>query len=430
MHRIALFLTFIFSLLITVYGQQPDVGDTLNIETDCEQGDVFDLFQKKKPKAPQIPIRKVRAIVIPLIGSSPSTGLQMGVGSTLSWTIGKDPSTKLSAGSFQVLWTTEKQLISYIRTNTYLSRNRFFLQTDWRWYLFRLPTYGLGTGPQENIPVLPESEFPVTGPDTYSGGKFQMKYDWVKFHNVLFTGILPNTYLGLGYHFDYYYNIVDDNLVIDSSGTIISPHFSYCLLHGFDPQEYIASGLSLNVAYDTRDNLINAYKGIYANASVRFNTKVLGSHKNGATLWTEFRAYKGLSKYSPRKVLAFWIYGSYLLGGEIPYLNLMSNGFDQMNSSGRGYAQGRWRGQDLVYGEVEYRFPISRCTGILGGVVFANITTASNRDLSIPLFGYWKPGAGAGLRIMVGKYDRTNISIDFGIGEFAKGLYLQATEVF
>jgi hypothetical protein len=79
---------------------------------------------------------------------------------------------------------------------------------------------------------------------------------------------------------------------------------------------------------------------------------------------------------------------------------------------------------------MEYRFPISHCTGILGGVIFCNVTTASNRDLAIPLFGYWRPGAGAGLRIMVGKFDRTNILIDFGFGEFSKGLYLQATEVF
>ena len=83
-----------------------------------------------------------------------------------------------------------------------------------------------------------------------------------------------------------------------------------------------------------------------------------------------------------------------------------------------------------MYGEVEYRFPISRCTGIVGGVLFANVITASNRDMNVPLFGYFKPGAGFGLRIMVGKHDRTNILIDFGLGQFSQGLYLQAQEIF
>jgi hypothetical protein len=129
-------------------------------------------------------------------------------------------------------------------------------------------------------------------------------------------------------------------------------------------------------------------------------------------------------------VLAFRVFGSFKISGELPYLNLMSNGFDPINSSGRGYTQGRWRGEDFVYGEVEYRFPISPCSKIVGGVLFANVTTASNRDMNVPLFGYLKPGCGFGLRIMVGKNDRTNLLIDFGLGQLSHGFYLQAQEVF
>jgi hypothetical protein len=108
----------------------------------------------------------------------------------------------------------------------------------------------------------------------------------------------------------------------------------------------------------------------------------------------------------------------------------MSISYDQMNSSGRGYAQGRYRGEDFVYGEMEYRFPISQHSHILGGVLFTNVCTVSNRDMNIPLFGYFQPAAGAGIRIMVGKNDRTNIAIDFGIGNMSNGLYLQTQEVF
>jgi hypothetical protein len=108
----------------------------------------------------------------------------------------------------------------------------------------------------------------------------------------------------------------------------------------------------------------------------------------------------------------------------------MSISYDQMNSSGRGYAQGRYRGEDFVYGEMEYRFPISPHSHILGGVLFTNVSTVSNRDMNIPLFGYFQPAAGAGIRIMVGKNDRTNIAIDFGIGNMSNGLYFQTQEVF
>ena len=202
------------------------------------------------------------------------------------------------------------------------------------------------------------------------------------------------------------------------------------LLHKFNPSQYTTSGISLNFAYDSRDNIINAYKGVYINVNYLSNFTFLGSNRNGSRLWTEFRTYIGLCAQVPRHVLAFWVYGCYKVSGDLPYLNLMSNGFDQMNSSGRGYAQGRWRGEDFMYGEVEYRFPISTCSRIVGGVLFANVATASSRDAHVPLFGFFKPGAGFGFRIMVGKHDRTNILIDFGLGQFSQGFYLQAQEIF
>ena len=404
--------------------------DSLSTIAVCPQKDIFDVLTREKLHAPEIPARKVRAIILPLIGYSPATGLQLGAGSSVSYYAGRNPLTNLSAGSIQVLWTTQRQLIAYIRTSMFFNQNRWLLQTDWRWYLFRLPTNGLGTGPEDNIPVIPEEPNTPSGPAIYQGGQFPMKYNWIKFHNTVFREVKPNFYAGVGYHIDYYYDITDDNLNLDSTSKIITPHYAYCMLHGFKLSTYTTSGISLNFAYDTRDNIINAYKGIYINASYLYNFSFLGSDKDGSRLWAEFRTYVGLNKLVPRTLLAFRVFGSFKVSGELPYLNLMSIGFDPVNSSGRGYSQGRWRGEDFVYGEVEYRFPISPCSRIVGGVLYANVTTASNRDMHVPLFGYLKPGCGFGLRIMVGKNDRTNILIDFGLGQLSQGFYLQAQEVF
>lgn len=399
----------------------------------CEQQDIFDvLFPKKKPTA-QLPTkRKVSAIIIPIIGYSPATGFQFGAGSSLSWPMGHNPLTKLSAGSAQLTWTTERQLIFQIRSNMYFSRNKWFLQSDWRWYLFQNPTYGLGTGPQDNI--APLQDIPDISDTTTNieknGGKFPMKYKWIKFHNILFREVLSHFYLGLGYHLDHYYDIKDKLLNLTDENVTITPHYSYSMKHGFSPAEYTASGISMSFAYDSRDNIINAYSGIYINVNYLMNFKSLGSTQNGSRLWTEFRTYVGLSSRNPRHLLAFWLFGNYTITGSMPYLNLMSNGFDQMNSSGRGYTQGRWRGDDFAYGEMEYRFPISKCSGIVGGVLFANFISASNHDMNVPLFQYLQPGCGFGLRIMIGKTDRTNLLIDFGLGAQSMGMYLQAQEIF
>jgi hypothetical protein len=129
-------------------------------------------------------------------------------------------------------------------------------------------------------------------------------------------------------------------------------------------------------------------------------------------------------------MIAFWAMGSFVPVGKYPYLILPATGYDQRSRSGRGYTQGRFRGANMVYGETEYRFPISKCSGILGGVLFLNATTADNSALNLKLFESIKTGYGAGLRIMVDKRSRTNLAVDFGFGQKSFGFYLAASETF
>jgi len=242
--------------------------------------------------------------------------------------------------------------------------------------------------------------------------------------------VAKNLYVGLGYHFDLYYDIVDETLVLDSLKPSLTPHYTYSTMHGFNPGEYRTANISLNLVYDSRDNLINPYRGIYVKLNYRLNRLWLGSDESGSQAWAEFRTYLNLEKKMPRHLLAFWFYGAFQVSGEIPFFDLWATGFDQMNSSGRGYIQGRWRGENLVYGEVEYRFPITRCSQVLGGVLFVNASTASSKDQGVPLLGYIRPAGGFGLRIAVDKLNRTNILIDFTWGEQSNGIYFRAQEVF
>jgi hypothetical protein len=108
----------------------------------------------------------------------------------------------------------------------------------------------------------------------------------------------------------------------------------------------------------------------------------------------------------------------------------MATAEDQKARSGRGYIQGRYRGEDFIYGEIEYRFPIIPCSQIMGGVLYVNATTASNRLGDVKLFDYVRPAVGFGFRFMFNKYVRTNINIDFGFGYKSNGLYFSGTETF
>ncbi len=131
-----------------------------------------------------------------------------------------------------------------------------------------------------------------------------------------------------------------------------------------------------------------------------------------------------------RHILAFWYYGNFALTGNTPYLLLPALGYDQRRRSGRGYTFGRFRGEDLMYGETEYRFPISMNTGLLGGLLFANCTTTSDKAEHIYLFNYMRLGYGGGLRIMMDKQTRTRLEVEAGAGGKSVGLYLGAQETF
>jgi hypothetical protein len=421
--RILLIAAMIFC--VTGYGQNE--SRKKKEEKDCVPKEISEVLFKKQIDPDTT--RKFNFFVLPYVAYNPTKGFQLGAGGTLSWYSGKNRITKQSAASATAEFTSKEQKLFQFKSNVYSDCNRWFLQGDWRFYIYSIPTYGLGSGMGDAVPPL---EGYTMNPDSIPGWdqSFLVKYQWLKIHEIFSRRVAEDLYVGLGYHLDYHFQIEDLALDLDTADNAITPHYAYSVKHGFNPEEYISSGLSINFVYDTRDNMISPYKGYYVNVNYKLNNTWLGSSKSGSQLWAEFRTYIGLEKKMPRHLIAFWLYGGFQVSGTIPYFDLWATGFDQMNSSGRGYIQGRWRGENLVYGEVEYRFPISRCSQVLGGVLFLNASTASSKDKGVPLFGYIRPAGGFGLRIMVAKASRTNILIDFTLGEDLKGIYFSAQEAF
>jgi hypothetical protein len=176
--------------------------------------------------------------------------------------------------------------------------------------------------------------------------------------------------------------------------------------------------------------MINPYTGHFLMISWRGSMELLGNKSNAHFFSLEWRSFHPLSSRNPRHLMAFWVLGNFAPEGQFPYLILPATAYDQRSRSARGYTQGRFRGNNLLYGEAEYRFPISQCNGLWGGVLFVNATTANNPTQSLGLFESVKPGYGLGLRLMVDKKTRTNLAIDFGFGDKSSGFYLAASETF
>ena len=78
---------------------------------------------------------------------------------------------------------------------------------------------------------------------------------------------------------------------------------------------------------------------------------------------------------------------------------------------------------------MEYRYPITE-DKLLSGIAFVNAQTGSNQQ-NIRLFEKWDSGEGAGLRLLFNKYTRSNICMDYGVGNYgAKGLFIALNETF
>jgi outer membrane protein assembly factor BamA len=266
------------------------------------------------------------------------------------------------------------------------------------------------------------------GPD--DSVSFDMKFNYIRFHQLVNRQIKGHLYAGIGYHLDRYYAIDDEDLKLDTSPPLTTPHYFYSENYDYDTSDYTMSGLSLNFVYDSRDSQINPYEGYYVNINYRYYFSFLGSDQDASHLLTEFRTYVGLSKKMPRHLIAFWLFSEFNLTGDMPYLTLPALGGDQRARSGRGYVNGRYRGKNFVYGEVEWRFPISQCSKILGGVVFVNATTTDYPLKGVGLFEFVQPAVGFGVRVMVNKHFRTNINLDFAIGNNSQGFYFSGQETF
>lgn len=400
-------------------------------QEDCVDKDIKDVFRGKKREfvEPKIVIKKPTLILIPVIASSPATGFQLGAAGQGAWYNGLPEETRISQASANVTVTAKSQVLITMKSTVMSNQDKWIWTGDWRYYFYSQSTYGLGTNSPDSASL--DYGVNVGGVDTESNpGEQPMEFRWLRLHETALRQIRKNLFAGVGYHLDMYQNIEDKNL--DLANNKLTDHYIYSIQRGLSPEKYSVSGLSVNVVYDSRDNQINPYKGIYASGSYKLNSTALGSTRDSEFAWLEFRAYKGLSANRPRHLLAFWTFANSLVGGTAPYLTLPAANYDMRNRSARAYVQGRFRGEEMVYSELEYRFPISRCTGVLGGVVFVNGITTSNREpgAQVRVFDYIKAGYGFGLRIAADKLSRTNIAIDVGFGEKSMGIYFGAAEVF
>jgi outer membrane protein assembly factor BamA len=382
--------------------------DTVDHEvaTHVDMRDIYHSIQQKYKKKPPRNKKSGSLALIPTLGYNPSIGFAFGADVSGTKYFGDPENTTLSIfDAFATVSTNELALVQ-LTHNIYTKGNKWNIQGIYNIGKTVMLDHGLGTG--SKTPEVP------------------VRYKFMRLTEYVYRSLLPNFYAGAGFTFNYYGDI--DEEMEDSEG-IKTYNYLYSIKNHYPDHSYYANGLLLNLQYNTRDQPYRPYKGLYVDLILRANQKWLGSEKNSVQLKTELRKYWSLSQKNPEQVLALWLWGSYLVNGSVPYLELPGTGSDMNQRMGRAYTISRFKGPSFFYNEMEYRFPITR-NKLLSGVAFFNVETASNQT-GVKLFNYWEPGAGAGLRILFDKHTRSNLSIDYGVGNYgAKGVFVGLNEVF
>lgn len=422
---------YLFFFLICFNGISPLIAqDSARVYPDtlCPEYDLTDLIRGALNKPPKVKTEGAGSLMLlPILGSNPATGFMIGVGGQYAFKIPEHSNYSLISGSLQ--YTTKNQFIFMLKNNIYTNNNRIFFSGDWRYLIFSQSTYGLGTTSPEGGII--DYQFSMAGTEISSDSLTQpMTFNFGRLHQSVMFEIRNGIYLGLGYQYDAYFKIEDKSLRLGTPDSLLTSHYAYNTYYGFDTNKYHNSSLSVRFVLDKRDNMIQPYKGYYFSLNWQGGFKFTGNDRKSNVYQFEWRSFHGLSERNPTHLLAFWLLGNFAQEGTLPYMILPATAYDQRGRSARGYTQGRFRGNNMLYGEVEYRFPLSPCGGILGGVLFANATTANNPALSLGLFESIKPSYGFGLRVKLDKYSRTNLAADLGFGHQSMGFYLAVSETF
>jgi surface antigen Omp85-like protein len=344
---------------------------------------------------------RVHFSAFPAVGYTLQTGFAGVISGNAAFYIGSHnhESENISTVISSIAYTSKSQIIFPIASSIWTKGNKYNILSDWRYLKYPSVTYGLGGFTQLD-----------------SG--YNLDYSYIKLHQAILRKISNDLYAGIGYDFDYFWNVQEVNPPTDQPSDFEK--------YGLNKTEK-ASGISLDVKYDSRRNPLNPQKGIYANILFQPKFTFMGSDANWESLLLEFRTYIPFPAKS-QNVLAFWSYNWFTVGGTPPYLLLPSTAWDEFSNTGRGYIQGRFRSPNMIDQEVEYRFLVSR-NGLFGGVVFANAETFS--ELMTGKYEVISPGAGLGIRIKLNKFSRTNIALDYAWGtQGSKGFFVNLGEVF
>lgn len=333
--------------------------------------------------------KKNRFFAVPLVSYAPETNWSFGITSQYLIRFRNDSVSSPSITGLTFLYTLNKQYI---------------LNPNWDFFFLKNKYRATGAFVYQRYP---DSFFGI-GNNTFESNKERYTADYLLLKQRFVKQLTKGFFLGVQYRFENAYKLK----------TVANGVFEQQNVIGRNG--YTASGVGMAAIYDTRDNILFPFKGYYITLSNHFYPSWLGTQYPITNINIDARYYWNFYK---SHVLANNIYTNFNFG-DTPFRMMAQLGGQNIM---RGYFQGRYRDNNMIAMQTEYRFPIYwRFMGVafVGvGDVFSSANQLSLNQLKV--------SGGGGLRFTVDAKERINLRFDYAWGRFqSKGFYLSISEAF
>lgn len=338
-------------------------------------------------------ISKPQFLAYPTVAYSPETRWEFGVSSLYVFYARQDTANRLSEVNAFTFFTLERQYGLWFDHALYSHQNKWFSLGRLRFQSFPLLYYGIG-------------------PDTPPEYLARVDANLIQIKERILRKLYKSLYLGLEVDFQ---RLSSVNFVTETTEPIEKP------LGGEGSANL---GFGLGLLYDNRHNVLNVRNGFFSELAFLRYDNAWGSNYSFTTLLSDTRIYRPLNK---RDVLASQLLGQFN-SGKIPFNQLALMGGESIM---RGYYLGRFRDNNQLAAQVEYRFlPLpfhfTKRWGatLFGGIgsVFNDFNQFSAKNLA------WS--AGSGLRFLLFPKKDVFTRLDVAFTKEGTGLYIFIGEAF
>lgn len=346
------------------------------------------LYEPEDPAQPQF-------LIYPTFAFSPETNWEFGLSALYVYYAKRDTANRLSEISGFTFYTLENQYGIFLDHALYSDNDDYFFLGRLRYQSFPLLFYGIG-------------------PNTPSEHIARVDGNFILLKERFLRKVYHSFYIGAELDYQHLGNVDFNHSDPENPGDIPPG--------GNGSSNF---GMGVGIVYDNRHNVLNVRDGLFSELAFLRYDDAWGSDFSFTSLVSDTRIFKPVNK---RNVIAAQLFGQFTVSGQAPFNQLALMGGESIM---RGYYLGRYRDNNLVAAQLEYRFlplPLG-FTDRVGASLFTSVGQVFGQESNFN-FSKFLPTGGAGLKFLLFPKKDIYTRFDVAFTREGTGFYIFIGEAF